>query len=280
MAYTFVYEFFQIPLSECPSSTIVYPFMWQSIQTGKLAVLAAILASIGFWGCNPFPPVNAQSELNLVVNPALPRQAPDCAQCHKYPLNDVHHGYHIYSINVNRDQFGDPKLNAMVTCMDCHFTSIQHFQYTRHDTTWMDAEGNQITHKTLPTDQIMGIESYQLYRPMPYEPVDTTRGRALADDLDSNMVHVFDVGKILHWMTGSTHNDGKVDVNFPPNNIVIPGALDTAYRPSDLSCSLVACHQVDERYRWVDPRKGLGQCPSLVGDNEHCFEPNDPRSVR
>lgn len=228
-------------------------------------------------GCDIYPPVKPQDQLNSPPPAAALKEGPSCASCHRYPLNDVHHAYHMSSINVNRDQFGDRHLNGMVTCMDCHYTSMQHFKFTGADTIWADSNGNEVVGHPHANDIVYWDTTYAMYRPLPYSPVDTSRGKALADELDTLMVREFAFSHLIEWMTGNTHNDGKVDVNFPPNNIVLPESLTTAFRPKDLSCSLVACHIVNDRYRWMDQKKGIGQCPSLLGENPECYEPNDPR---
>ncbi len=168
--------------------------------------------------------------------------------------------------------------------MDCHFKSMQHFSYGINDTAWVNAEGNPITESTLPTDRIAKIDSSRLYRPIPYRSqdttliLDTTLGRSLAEAIDSLSVHQVSTGELVEWMTGAAHNNGKVDVDFPPNNIVIPESLSTAFRPKDLSCSMVECHVVTERYRWSNAKSGLGQCPSIVGESSDCLTPADPRA--
>lgn len=239
---------------------------------------------MGLAGCNLYPPVKVQNRIATAPSELSGRQGPNCASCHAYPLTDVHHAYHMMSIQVNTNQFGYDKLNGYMTCMDCHFKSIQHFSYGIYDTSWVDSAGNPVTERTRPSDRIAGIDSARLFRPIPYDfqnpsvVLDTTLGRVLAEVIDTLSVHQVATGKLVEWMTGSAHNNGRIDVDMAPNNVAIPESLATAFRPRDLSCSMVQCHVIAERYRWSNAKTGLGQCPSLVGENPDCMTPADPRA--
>jgi hypothetical protein len=196
---------------------------------------------------------------------------PSCSSCHTYPLHDVNHNYHLMSANVNRNNLGQPELNAVTTCLDCHFNSIRHFAYTHTDTTWMDSNGIELTGHTSPSDKVMKVDAYPRWRPVPYGIADTARGEALATEIDSLIFRRARVGEMVEWMTSWTHNDGVVDVEFAPNNVTQPEFLKTAYRPKDLSCSAMTCHNSRDRgYRWMSLRQGLSNCPSLDGHDPTC----------
>jgi hypothetical protein len=228
-------------------------------------------------GCDLYPPVKVQEQLTsptpMNANGQMAKQGPNCASCHNYPLSDVHHAYHLLSSNVDRKQIENPKLNGMTTCMDCHFNSIRHFSITRNDTIWGDANGNEIFDLPGPTDKVLRIEAYKVFRPLPYGMVDTTRGRFVSDSLDTVAVHQFALGQIVEWMTGSSHMNGKVDVVMAPNNVLVADSLPTAYRPKDYSCSTVACHSINELYRWGSPKSKVGHCPSIGNENPECLTP-------
>jgi hypothetical protein len=226
-----------------------------------------------FIGCEFKPNFSAQNGLMDVAGstPAATIMGPKCNSCHTYPLHDVNHNYHLMSANVNRNNLGQPELNAVTTCSDCHFNSIQHFTYLHHDTIWVNAAGDTISAHTLPTDLIGKIDSYSRWRPVPYLHVDTSRGEALATEIDSLIFRQARLGQMVEWITSAAHNNGVVDVAFTPNNVTKPQFLKTAYRPQDLSCSTITCHnQRDPSYRFMSPRLGLSNCPSLDGHDPTC----------
>jgi hypothetical protein len=224
-------------------------------------------------GCNLYPPVANKTDLNALTNPSLARQTPDCAQCHAYPLKDAHHVYHLLSFNAQHGQVQSPKLNGPITCMDCHFSSVSHFSFVGFDTLWVDAEGNPVDGPELPTDRILSINPMALHRPIPADSLLFGTPHQQANSLDKMNTKAISEGEVLAWLTGSTHQNNKVDVSFPPNNALYPESLSVMYRPKDLSCSMVACHQNSDRYRWANPRAGTGSCPSLSEDDSACIQP-------
>jgi hypothetical protein len=221
--------------------------------------------------CDLVPKLSPDDAL-IAGKGAAPIAGPDCNSCHRYPLHDVNHNYHLMAANVNRNNLGQPELNAVTTCMDCHYNSIRHFGYVHSDTTWVSAQGDTLLEHSSPTDQVGRIDSYPRWRPVPYGAADTSRGEALATEIDSMVFQEARLGQMVEWVTGYAHNDGKVDVAFPPNDVTSPAALATAFHVKDLSCSAVACHTSREvGYRWMDPSKGFSNCPSLTGDDSTCL---------
>lgn len=223
--------------------------------------------------CDLGPKLAPDASLTASTASAAPPGGPDCASCHSYPLHDVNHNYHLMSANVNRNNLGQPELNNVTTCLDCHYNSIRHFSYFHSDTSWTDAAGEDIMQHTQPTDKIKAIVTWQGFRPLGYGPADTARGRFLAADIDSMIFQYARVGEMVQWRTGRMHDNGAVDVAFPPNDVTSPESLATAYKPKDLSCSAITCHNTRAAtYRWMSPRLGLSNCPSLTGDDPTCFE--------
>jgi len=55
--------------------------------------------------------------------------------------------------------------------------------------------------------------------------------------------------------------------------VTAPESLATAYKPRDLSCSAITCHNTRAAtYRFMDPRRGFSNCPSLDGMDPTCNE--------
>lgn len=237
-----------------------------------------ISMAIAILACEPYPPLKPQTNLIALTAPEAAPVGPDCAQCHTYPLRDVHHGYHLVAYNTQHVQLDNPLLNGHLTCLDCHFTSMASMAFPALDTIWVDADGNVVSAPELPTDRILRVDTFTRYRPIPYGVRLTGTAEERARRIDSLAGHAADIGEVLSWMTGLTHQNGKVEVSFPPNNSLYPDSVGALYRPQDLSCSMVACHQNGDRYRWADPRKGLGQCPSLDLEDTACLkaQPGNP----
>ncbi len=236
---------------------------------------AAFSFLVAFCGCDALGRLDPDPTL-ATAKAGIPSPGPDCASCHAYPLSDVNHQYHLVSANVNRNNLGSPGLNGVTTCMDCHFSSVRRFGYVRSDTTWMDSNGVELMGHGSPSDLVMKIESYPLWRPVPYPGADTLRGEPLADEIDSLIFRKARMGEVVSWMTAHAHQNGRVEVAFPPNDVTRPELASSAYRPADLSCSSIACHTWQEaRYRWEDPFRGFSNCPSLDGKDPTCGE-TDP----
>lgn len=237
---------------------------------GAVAVVSAMLCAL--CACDPVPKLSPDAVALTASTPGAVPEAPDCASCHAYPLHDVNHQYHLISANVNRNNLGQPELNNVTTCMDCHFNSIQSFTFTHSDTVWGDADSNEVFQHS-PGDIVLRTTTWRGWRPLPAFPVDTTRGRFLAEEIDSLIFQYARAGKHMQWRTGPAHNNGVVDVAFAPNDVDPPDSLATAYKPRDLSCSAMTCHNTrSATYRFMDPVKGFSNCPSLDGNDPTCNE--------
>ncbi len=183
------------------------------------------------------------------------------------------------SANVNRNNLGQPELNNVTTCMDCHFNSIRHFKFSHSDTVWMTKDSIELVQHTSSTDLVKSIQNYTGYRPLGYFAADTARGRFLAEEIDTMIFRAARLGEMVQWRTGWAHDNGVVDVSFPPNDVTSPDSLTTAYKPKDLSCSAMTCHNTRTAvYRWMSPRRGISNCPSLTGKDPTCNEFPTPAS--
>jgi hypothetical protein len=238
------------------------------------AACLSLCLAWGLLGCDAVPGLSADPVLLASRETGNPPASPDCASCHTYPLHDVNHNYHLMSANVNRNNLGQPELNNVTTCMDCHFNSIRHFAYVHSDTVWEDINGVELMEHTSPTDKVRSVANYPGYRPIPTTgSADTTRGRFLAAEIDSLIFRYARAGQMVHWRTGYAHDNGSVDVAFPPNDVTSPDSLNAAYKPRDLSCSAITCHNTRSAvYRWMSPRTGFSNCPSLDGFDPTCNE--------
>jgi hypothetical protein len=247
-------------------------FWWGGAGWVALALLGA---------CDPVPKLAADPAVLTASTPGSVPAAPDCASCHAYPLHDVNHQYHLISANVNRNNLGQPELNNVTTCLDCHYNSIRAFRFTHADTVWGDSTGQELFQHTSPSDIVLKTTTYQGWRPLPDFAVDTARGRFLAADIDSLIFRYARGGKMVQWRTGRAHDNGTVDVAFAPNDVTSPESLATAYKPRDLSCSAITCHNTRAAtYRFMSPALGLSNCPSLDGNDPTCNETTAPAPKR
>jgi hypothetical protein len=249
---------------------------------GKVGRWVLALAALSWlWACDTLPNLAPDTAALTASAPSMVPPSPDCASCHAYQAHDLLHQYHLVSANVNRDNLGRPKLNNVTTCMDCHFNSIRSFSFTRSDTIWRNSKGQEILQHTSLSDKILRISTSRSWRPLPQTPVDTARGRFLAEEIDSLIFRYARIGEMVQWRTGSAHEDGGGDVAFAPNDIQPPASPAASYRARDLSCSAIACHNSPSvSYRFMSPAKGISNCPSLAGNDPTCNETADPAGKR
>ncbi|MDB5051765.1 MAG: hypothetical protein JWO30_4836 [Fibrobacteres bacterium] len=252
------------------------------IRFRKSRVASALALGLVLIACEGVPKLSADPALLASSEASTLPPSPDCASCHTYPLHDVNHNYHLMSANVNRNNLGQPELNNVTTCLDCHYNSIKHYRFVHSDTVWADSSGQELFQHTSPSDVALRIANYPGYRPIPVTgAADTSRGRFLAADIDSMIFRFARAGKMVQWRTAYAHDNGKVDVAFAPNDVTSPESLATAYKPRDLSCSAVTCHNTrSATYRWMSPRLGLGNCPSLDGNDPTCGGEVQPSSAK
>lgn len=219
--------------------------------------------------CDPLK--QYQTDPGLAGMTAVPQStSPKCASCHAYPLRDVNHVYHLMSTNTGSSVAGMMALNGSISCMDCHLGSIAHFKYLAAETTWVDKDGFPSPVKVNPTDTVGKIDYHSRLRPRPIG-FDTLAHSGA--EVDSLIAKAKALGSVVEWVTAVNHFNGKVDVQFAPNSLTDPALAATAYNPSEMSCSAIACHNNPEvRYRWPSQSRGIRGCPSLSGRDTSCGE--------
>jgi hypothetical protein len=224
-----------------------------------IPALSALVCGIALSGCleslKPDQPA-------LTSISTAPRTVPDCASCHAYPLHDVNHSYHLNSLNTwegVQAKFVYERKNGAILCMDCHFGSIAHRAYNWYDTIWGTEGDLRSTADKLPNDPIYRIDSIPGFLPLPAAggPVTSVR-------IDSLIMAATRIGTVAEWLTAGNHLNGTVDVEFSPNIVLDTALSKKAYRPQDLSCSTIECHNAPKKtYRWASKSLGLTGCPSL-----------------
>jgi hypothetical protein len=210
--------------------------------------ISVLLLALASSGCDPLPGFQTDASLSARDATTLPA-GPDCASCHKYPLRDINHYYHLTLAN-EPDQTG---LTHPTTCLDCHFNSLMHYGFPA-------PQGSR-------------------YRPLPtLMAADTSRGAELAAEIDTLIRSYARARKQVPWRTFRAHLNGAVDVALAPDDVSAPSDPSSAYRPRDYSCSSINCHKEPAAtYRWATP--GFTNCPSLHKDDPTCGEVPAPASA-
>jgi hypothetical protein len=199
-------------------------------------------------------------------------EQPSCTGCHAAIPSDVRHIFHLTSAVANRSNLRKPGLNGPITCLDCHFGSLAHFSFEHAETTWVNPLGETLLHVS-EADTPYAVSVARAYRPLPAIPSDAPEGEILAREIDARSERLIKSGAVLEWLTEGQHFDHKAQVSFPPNNVRSPADPAQAYHPESFSCSAIACHSsVDAAYRWANPAKGRGGCPSWDGHDPACGE--------
>jgi hypothetical protein len=250
-----------------------YPSSLNSSRTHRVAwvFLAAGLAVL-LGACDPMA-FGSGSELTARSGDNTSSSGPNCAACHGNPPHDILHTFHLTSYVVNRDNMTNLALNGPVTCMDCHFGAVRHFSYVHADSMYIDTNGGESTTRLSPSDSLV-VTYFQRYRPVPYPGIDSVHAESSAKSLDSLILIEARAGRLVRWMTGFAHLDGKRSVEYAPNNLDGSALLDTSFRRGELSCSAVACHnRAQLRYRFASPARGISACPSLTKHDTTCGEP-------
>jgi hypothetical protein len=207
------------------------------------AFLILALAACGDWKQDPA----------ALTARGAPAAGLSCAACHNYPPQDSNHLYHLYEVGPNK------YANGPVTCLDCHYASLQHREVAVADTLFLDPSTNPAFHIVQssvdwpvgsPPDSFAlvirswKIDSIQMLTQTHPIPRDGTplAGTGLAD-----------------FMTGLAHLNDSVDVVFNPDydDTARFGGERAAFHPKEETCSAVSCHPTDGPYRFAAPSKGL-----------------------
>lgn len=214
-----------------------------AVLAGVAACLfAACLAACGQW--------NADTA-ELTARTSTPVQGANCSSCHGYPLEDTNHVFHLYHTSPNKG------FNGPITCLDCHFRSLQYHSVVLQDTFYVDTSDFS-TWSTV--DHPFGIGE------------DTAAIRIRSLKLDT--VIVFHQNRPIplpkrpgaatsftEFLTGLAHMNNSVDVEFDPkiSDTVRFLGEKASYNPTMETCSAVACHPdgPNKDYRFAAPLKGL-----------------------
>lgn len=196
-----------------------------------------------------------QGDLNARATAAP--AGPNCASCHPYPLNDIHHAYHLFQADTLRIT---KNINGRITCLDCHSSSMASREHLLLDSICIDAlkpsgwssiDESADFRACMAGNPLARVDTIRQHRPVPLparpgeEPV------------------------LEEWMTSLAHLNNVVDVKFDPR------VSDTLERPagalwdaSSLTCSAVACHEHHGHYRWASPSRGLPGLHGHEGDHQ------------
>jgi hypothetical protein len=176
-----------------------------------------------------------------------PQIGPNCASCHAYPPRDTNHTYHLFEVD------GTITNNRPITCLHCHNHSMIGRDTAFMDSIYRDPNGNEF--HTLDFPDVDLIRTYPLLR---VDSLVQNRPVAMPPRNDST-------GRLLEWMTGLAHLNGKVDVDFNSTSIDTSrfGGSPAIYSPKELTCSAIACHPNPGEYRWAMPSRNL---PVLKGE--------------
>ena len=146
----------------------------------------------------------------------------DCRVCHSYPqlsTNDAHR-LHLLTAGVG---VSTPK-GSPITCLECHFGSVQSqvlFDTLAGDTSFLPLLQSNTEFKGKQYSLQMDIfELAQFIRSI----------------RDSTTPFAFPSLK-----TSSMHNNGSIDVSFPPNLLKL-NPTTPAWNPKTLTCSAIQCH--------------------------------------
>jgi hypothetical protein len=211
-----------------------------------LWTLFIALFSFLFLACGDWKVDSAQ----LTSRTSVSAQTASCSNCHRYPLLDTNHTYHLFHTSPNK------RFNGPITCLDCHSRSIQFVDVALADSFFTDPSGalqGQFSSLDFPTSDLEDslaiiIRTWHLdsivvrkqHRPIPASK------------------HLGKVTEVTEYITGLAHLNDSVDIVFDPK------VSDTArfhepahFNPKQETCSAVACHPGDKLYRFGAPSRGI-----------------------
>jgi hypothetical protein len=155
-------------------------------------------------------------------------------------------------------------MNGPVTCMDCHFGSLQHARTLVFDSIFrepIDSTGTRFINRSsqdYPDD--LEIRKFPLAR------IDS-----LWQDLPiAAPIREGDSLAFKEYLTGLAHMNGRVDIEFAPN-LSYPEDFEgmrATYSPENQTCSAVACHPISQtpHWRFASITQGLTQLLGREGD--------------
>jgi hypothetical protein len=216
------------------------------------SICICIFFSICFSGCNGW----VEDPEGLTARSAAPAAGPDCASCHRYPLEDRNHDYHLFEAGGNRD------LNGKITCLDCHSQSVRSASVVLFDSLYETPEGEKYGTVEFPNanDTTKGKPSFVI-RSLPLVRIDTlfqNHPVALGDRPGAKPL-------FQEYVTALAHMNRQVDVSFDARNSDTVRFLGqkASYNPAQETCSAVACHPGDKPYSFGSVAKGLPELKDL-----------------
>lgn len=194
---------------------------------------AALLLS----ACQPENPYTPASGLKAMLTPQgveVNRSWAQCNLCHPFDSLSSLHKYHLI------DQNHGP--NGAISCLDCHFNSMQYKDY-------QDADGTHylplLQEGTAYSDSLNVKHSYSADMDL----------NALSEFINSykgyrtfpqHLGYHYPVQKTRSTNSNGTHNDGKLNLNFAPNIVDHDSLLAhnraSAWSGSDFTCAAMKCH--------------------------------------
>lgn len=173
-------------------------------------------------------------------------EGPDCASCHRYPLLDSNHIFHLLDADTLRIT---KNINGRITCLDCHAGAMASRNHLLLDSIcvdslkpsgWSSLDEASDFRKCMGKHAPVRVDSIIQHRPVPLPE------RPGAAPL------------LTEWMTSLAHMNGTVDVEFDSRvDDTLEDRNGAAWEPEALTCSAVACHEHHGHYRWAAPSKGL-----------------------
>ena len=182
----------------------------------------------------------------LTARTTAAAQGPDCAGCHRYPLLDSNHTFHLLDADTLRIT---KNINGRITCLDCHAGAMASGNHLLLDSIcvdslkpsgWSSIDEASDFRKCLNRNALARVDSIIQHRPV---PLPERPGEAPL---------------LTEWMTSLAHMNGTVDVEFDPRvDDTLEDPDGAAWDPEALTCSAVACHEHHGHYRWAAPSRGL-----------------------
>lgn len=195
------------------------------------------MGALFYTACQPQNPYAPAAGLTPKLSPAgieANRSWAQCNQCHPMDSLSSTHKYHLI------DQSIGP--NGPISCLDCHFNSVQYQAQTDADgtrylplfqegTAFKDSNGVVHSYQnTMDVNELIDfVETYKQYRTFP---------TALGNH--------FPVQKTRAPQNGGTHNNGQLDLVFAPNIVdhdsLLAHGRTQPWNGTDFTCEAMKCH--------------------------------------
>ncbi len=198
-----------------------------------------------FLACNSWIP----EENALATRTTETQETANCASCHTYPVGGVNHQYHL--LHTDKMKPG----NGKITCLDCHYNSLQSRDVKIMDSIFMDTV-NQVnnSYSTYDFGDNTQFRNSILQGAYVFHHVDT-----LIEHHPIPVPYNSRSTLMQEWITSMAHLNGTVDVKFDPRYTDLKRFNDTAatFNPKMETCSAVACHPTGGAWAWPAPSKKI-----------------------